>query len=100
MMKTTEEKEKDIRACMATNEECKTNIVCMIAQCISSNKGGKDERLLDIAIAMRMVESIRLTDLAKYVATFEDDVDGDFVFNVWWKSTELFKDKEDDTDSH
>ena len=60
----------------------------VIAFCMSSNVGGEEERLLEINIVLRMIETIRLTDLAKYVATHIEGVDGDAVFDMWWQKAQ------------
>lgn len=44
--------------------------------------------LLEINIVLRMIETIRLTDLAKYVATHIEGVDGDAVFDMWWQKAQ------------
>lgn len=84
-MKNNEQKERDIRACMEKDLDYKTAIISVIASCMSSNVGGEEERLLEISIILRMIETIRLTDLAKYVATHIEGVDGDAVLDMWWQ---------------
>ncbi len=63
-MKNNEQKERDIRAYMEKDSDYETAIISVIASCMSSNVGGKEERLLEISIVLRMIETIRLTDLA------------------------------------
>ena len=87
-MKNNEQKERDIRACMKKDLDYKTAIISVIASCMSSNVGGEEERLLEINIVLRMIETIRLTDLAKYVATHIEGVDGDAVFDMWWQKAQ------------
>ncbi len=86
-MKSIEEKEIAIRNLMKCDKDYEFAITLMIASCISSNRGGEEQRVLEIGIALKMIEHIRLIDLAKYVALHNDNIDGDTVFNLWYIKT-------------